>query len=320
MEMDPRSFIQAVFIVPPQVHLLDISGPAHIFYEAACYGAPVKLAFSTISSEQTESVSSSTLSFHQLTPYDQLELKSGDLIFVPGMDFSLLTDPDFLNDSGPFQCWMKTQHRNGVMICSVCTGAFLLAASGLLDDRNCTTHWKYIERFKQLYPKARLQINRLFVQDDRIYTSAGVSSGIDLALYVTEQLWGAHFAAKIAKEVVIYFRRTLNDPQLSIFTEYRNHLDDRIHKVQDILSQSLDHNFSIEELAEKVNMSTRSLTRAFKKTTQITIGEYVDKLRTERAGQLISEGHTLQATALHCGFKSVNSLRQLLNNHLSANN
>jgi transcriptional regulator GlxA family with amidase domain len=199
-----------------------------------------------------------------------------------------------------------------VIICSVCTGAFLLAAAGLLDGRHCTTHWKYADRFKSQYPKAKLQTNRLFVTEDNIYTSAGVSSGIDLALYLTEQLWGPHFATQLAKEVVIYFRRTIDDPQLSVFMQYRNHLDNRIHQVQDRLSQSLDHKFSIDELAVEVNMSTRNLTRAFKKTTRITIGEYLEKLRIERAQQLIADGHTLEATALHCGLKSVNRLKQLL--------
>jgi transcriptional regulator GlxA family with amidase domain len=304
--------MQAVFIIPPHVHLLDITGPAHIFYESACYGAPVTSLFSTIFPDETDAVSSSMLAFHQLTPYDQLVLKPGDLVFVPGLDYKLLLDDSFIIKSRPFQQWLNTQHSMGVIICSVCTGAFLLAAAGLLNQRNCTTHWKYIERFRNLYPAAQLQTNRLFVQEDGIYTSAGVASGIDLALYLTEQIWGANFAAKIAKEVVIYFRRTIDDPQLNIFTEYRNHLEDRIHNVQDMLIQFPDHKFSIEELSEKVSMSPRNLTRLFKKTTQITIGEYIEKLRTERAMMLLNEGHTMQAVALHCGLKSVNSLKKLL--------
>jgi len=314
MQINQQAPLQAVFMIPPKVHLLDITGPAHIFYEAECYGAPVKSLFSTITTNQTESVSSSTLAFHQLTPYNELILKPGDLIFVPGLDQSLLLDNQFIEATRPFQYWLKAQHQNGVIVCSVCTGTFLLAAADLLDNRECTTHWKYTERFKHLHPKARLQTNRLFVKQDNIYTSAGVSSGIDLALYLIEQIWGAHFAAQIAKEVVIYFRRTIDDPQLSVFTQYRNHLDDRIHHVQDVLSQSLGRKLSIDELAAEVNMSARNLTRSFKKTTQITIGEYLDKLRIERAEQLINDGHSMQAAALHCGLKSVNSLRHLLNN------
>jgi transcriptional regulator GlxA family with amidase domain len=310
--------LQAVFVIPPKVHLLDITGPAQIFYEAACNGAPIKLLFSTIFREQTESDSLCSLSFNQLIPYDQLTLTEGDLVFLPGISFSLLTDDSFLHTSRPFLQWVTVQHQNGVTICSVCIGSFLLAASGLLDHRACTTHWEFTDRLKTQYPKARVQTNRLFVQEDRIYTSAGITSGIDLSLYLLEQLWGPYFAAKIAKEAVVYFRRTLDDPQLNVFTQYRNHLDHRIHTVQDILIQWPDQKFKLEDLAAKVNMSARNLTRHFKKTTGITIGTYHDQLRAEYAEKLVSEGHTLQATALHCGLKSINQLRHLLRRHLPA--
>ena len=312
--------VRAVFMIPPLVHLLDITGPAHIFYEAACYGAPVQSIFSAVFSDRTDSDSSCSLAFTKLTPYDQLQLSAGDIVFIPGLESSLLLTDDFLHDSRPFQYWLAEQHRKGVRICSTCTGAFLLAAAGLLTGRACTTHWKYMERFARRYPQARLQANRLFVEEDHIYTSAGVSSGIDLALYLTEQLWGAHFAAQVAKEVVIYFRRTPEDPQLSIFTQYRNHLDQRIHIVQDRLAQSLSQKLSIEALADEVSMSPRNLTRLFKKTNGITVGAYLEKLRAERAGQLIGEGHTLQAAALQCGLKNSQRLRQLLNRQFPSKN
>jgi transcriptional regulator GlxA family with amidase domain len=311
MQTNQQSVIRAVFIIPPKVQLLDITGPANIFYEAGCYGAPVQLAFSTIFAGETGSDSSCMLTFNKLTPFDQLMLNQGDLVFVPGIEFSLLSDNAFLDSSRPFLYWLKAQHQKGVTICSVCTGSFLLAEAGLLNGRPCATHWRFIERFKKRYPKARLQANHLFVQQDGIYTSAGMSSGIDLSLYIIEQLWGAHFAAEIAKEVVIYFRRTLDDPQLSVFTQYRNHIDYRVHKVQDILTQSLDHKFTIDELADKVSMSARNLTRLFKKTTQISVGAYLDQLRAEHAEKLIAEGYTVQAIALQCGLKSANQLRNL---------
>jgi transcriptional regulator GlxA family with amidase domain len=313
MQPNHQPVIQAVFIIPPKVHLLDITGPANIFYEAGCYGAPVQIAFSTIFVDETGSDSSCMLSFNKLTPYNQLALNKGDLVFVPGIEFSLLSDNVFLDSSRPFLYWLKAQHQKGVTICSVCTGSFLLAEAGLLDGRACATHWRFIELFKKRYPKARLQANHLFVQQDGIYTSAGMSSGIDLSLYITEQLWGAYFTARIAKEIVIYFRRTLDDPQLSVFTQYRNHIDYRVHKVQDILAQSLDRKFTIDELADKVNMSARNLTRLFRKTTQISIGAYLDQLRAEHAEKLIAEGYTVQATALQCGLKSANQLRNLRN-------
>jgi transcriptional regulator GlxA family with amidase domain len=315
MQLNQEIVVQSVFIIPPKVHLLDVTGPIQIFYEAACNGAPLKLLYCAIFPDQTETASSCALSFNQLTPYDQISLNKGDFLFVPGMEYPLLSAPRFLMESRSFQHWLTMQHQKGVIICSVCIGAFLLGSAGLLDGRACTTHWEYTERLKQTYPKIRLQTNRLFVYDDNIYTSAGIASGIDLALYLIERLCGAHFAAKIAKEAVIYFRRTIEDPQLSIFTQYRNHLDHRIHKAQDILIQSLDHKFTIEQIAIQVNMSARNLTRLFKKTTEITIGAYLDQVRAEHAEKLIGEGHTLQAAALHCGLKSTNQLHNLLSRY-----
>ncbi len=304
--------MRAVFIIPPKVHLLDITGPAHLFYEAADYGADVTLVFAAIFRDTSEMVSSSMLSFNQLRPFDQLELEAGDLVFIPGLEASLLFDTDFIKQAQPFMQWLRLQHAKGIILCSVCTGAFLLAEAGLLDNRCCTTHWKYAERFKERYPGIRLLDNRLFVKDGTIYSSAGVSSGIDLSLFLIEEVWGAYFASQIAKEVVIYFRRTADDPQLSIFTQYRNHLDNRVHQVQDLLSHGLSHKFSLIELSEKVNMSERNLTRLFKNTTGITIGAYLSKLRAAHAQKMLASGHTLQAAALHCGLKSINQLKGLL--------
>jgi len=312
MQLKQDIIIQTVFIVPPKVPLLDMTGPATIFHEAYRYGAPVRVLFSSIFPCETTADSSCMLSFYNLTPFDQLMLNAGDVVFVPGFDLSLLSDTAFKNSSAPFRLWLNAQHKKGVIICSVCTGAFLLAETGLLTGRACTTHWNYTDLFKRNYPQAKLLTNRLFVHQDGIYTSAGMSSGIDLSLYLIEHFWGPHFATLIAKEVVIYFRRALDDPQLNIFTQYRNHLEHRIHVVQSLLSQSLQQKFTIEQLADKVYMSKRNLTRLFKQTTQITIGAYINQLRAEYAKKLLEEGHSLQTAAVHCGLKSAKNLKNLI--------
>ena len=313
MQQANKAAVQIVFVIPPKVHLLDITGPAHIFYEALSYGAPVTSWFCNIHTDEKAIESSSQLWLSRLTDFHTLHLNKGDIIFVPGLDSTLLLDDHFLTvSSKPFQHWIQKQHSKGITICSVCTGTFLLAQAGLLDHRECTTHWRYLERFTQRYPLALVQHNRLFVQSGNIYTSAGVASGLDLSLYLVEQLFGSRFAAQVAKEVVVYVRRTTSDPQLSIFMQYRNHMEERIHKAQDILSQSLEKRFNIEQLAEQVHMSGRNLTRLFRKTTSISISQYIDQLRTERAQQLLKEGHTMQSAAGLCGLKSTNQLRQLL--------
>ncbi len=305
-----RSKYRVFFIIPPEVHLLDVSGPIHVFYEARDEGALVELKFLSLDAT-ADKTSSAGLTLANLEPYADYELSDTDILFIPGLDAKLIFDTPFHQGNHAFYQWLSVQHDKGVKICSVCTGAYLLAYAGLLNDKECTTHWKYLDDFQQRFPKVKLHNDRLFVKDTNLYSSAGVSSGIDLALYLLEELHGPIFATKIAKEIVIYLRRAEDDPQLSVFLQYRNHIENRVHQVQDYLAQHLDQKQKIEDLAELVSMSPRNLTRLFKKTTGITIGAYHDKLKIERALQLLADGQKVDAVSLACGLSS-NQLRHLL--------
>ncbi|MEM1337222.1 MAG: helix-turn-helix domain-containing protein [Bacteroidota bacterium] len=302
---------RAFFLVPPEVQLLDITGPAHLFYEAREYGANLSLHYLRMA-HRTEEISSAGLALGELVPFQNHTLTTRDVLIIPGMESHIFLASDFRERSNTFFKWLQEQHENGARICSVCTGAYLLAFSGLMEGKQCTTHWKYISDFTRRFPKVMVLQNRLLIRDGNLYSSAGVSSGIDLGLLLLEELFGPVFAAKIAKEVVIYFRRTENDPQLSVFLQYRNHIETRIHQAQDYLIQHLDQKTNIESLAEIVHMSSRNLTRLFKRTTGITIGCYVDKLRLEKATQLLTTGEKVQAVAKACGLQSTNQLRTLL--------
>lgn len=259
--------------------------------------------------------SSAGLSFSKLIPFHEFNLTEHDFVFIPGLDFKLLSDQDFLNECQDFVEWLKLQNLNGATVCSICTGVFLVAESGILNGKSCTTHWKYHSLFCQKFPQVVFEKDRLFVGNDNLYSSAGVSSGIDLALYLLEENFGTKLACDIAREVVVYFRRSGSDPQLSVFLQYRNHIDTRIHDAQDYLTRHISEAFTLEEIAEQVNMSLRNLTRLFKKTTGITIGAYLEKLRVERAVQLLSDGHKVDYVARQCGLKSTNQLRTLLKKH-----
>ena len=302
------------FLFVPKTHPLDIIGPAQLFYECKDNGADLNLFFVS-TTERTELDSSLGLGFSKLTPYQDLELKDGDTVVIPGIEFDLLTATDFRIECQPFYRWLRTQYANGVTLVSICTGAFLLGESGLLKGKKATTHWKTFDTFEEKFPDTQLLKNKLFVENDRIYTSAGMLSGIDLCLYLVEKEFGIKFAIEIAKEVVIYFRRGETDPQLSIFLQYRNHLDDRIHNAQDYISNHLKTPFTIDDIAESVHMSARNLTRLFKKTTGITIGHYLSKLRVEQSIQLLAEGYTIDYAAENCGLSSTNQLRALLKKH-----
>ncbi|MBX2842794.1 MAG: AraC family transcriptional regulator [Flammeovirgaceae bacterium] len=308
--------IRAFFLVMPEVQLLDITGPTHLFYEATTYGAQIEMHYLSLN-QDTEAVSCAGISLGQLKPFNNFELTKNDILFIPGLASHLFFADDFTVKNQIFFEWLKQQARNSAKICSVCTGAYILGFGGLLDSKNCTTHWKYFEDFQTRFPKTKLLSNRLLVKDGTIYSSAGVSSGIDLALFVLEELYGPVFTSKVAKEVVIYLRRTEDDPQLSVFLQNRNHLETRIHATQDRLAQNLSQKNNIEALAENVHMSPRNLTRLFKKTTGITIGKYLEKLRVELAIKLLSDGSTVKMVVNACGLKSSNQLRSLLKKHNS---
>ncbi|NAY92448.1 helix-turn-helix domain-containing protein [Muricauda sp. JGD-17] len=309
--------MRAFFLVPPEVQLLDITGPAHLFYEAREYGAEIETHYLAMGNS-VEERSSAGIALGNLQPYSHFSLLQDDLLFIPGLESYLLFASSFKEKNQRFFDWLQIQNQNKAKICSICTGAYVLAIAGLLDGKECTTHWKYFEDFAQKFPKVNLLQDRLLVKDDNLYSSAGVSSGIDLALFILEELYGSVFASKIAKEVVIYLRRSPSDPQLSVFLQYRNHIETRIHQVQDALAQNLDIKKSIEDLAEKVHMSPRNLTRLFKKTTGITIGNYLDKLRVEKAVQLLSKGEKVSAVSLACGLRSTTQLRTLLKKYTSS--
>ena len=299
------------FIILPLTHPLDSLGPAQLFFEAKDNGADLQLHF--VSSTLNKEVESSLgLGFSKLIPFGEFELSKEDMIVIPGIEFSLLQDVNFKMENRSFYNWLSNQYQNGATLVSICTGSFILGDAGLLKGKRATTHWKAFDVFKKKYPDTELIKNRLFVENERIYTSAGMLSGIDLCLYIVEKEYGIKFAVEVAKEVVMYFRRGESDPQLSIFLQYRNHLDTRIHDSQDYVAKHLATPFTIEDIADTVNMSVRNLTRLFKRTTKITIGEYQTKLRVEHAVQLLSEGFTMDYTTSQCGLKSTNQLRSLL--------
>lgn len=305
---------RAIFLVPPNVHLLDLTGPAHIFYEAKGYGAPIEIFYINLGAS-SEEVSTAGISLGKLRSFNDFVLGPSDWLIVPGLESKLLKNEVFLEQQVHFYEWLLQQYQRKARICAVCTGAYLLAQAGLLDKKNCTTHWKYLDDFYKRFPKTKLQSNRLFVKDEHIYSSAGVSSGIDLSLFLLEEQFGSVFATKIAREVLIYLRRTTSDSQLSVFLQYRNHIENRIHQVQDLLAQNLNKKFTIDDLAEHAYTSPRNLTRLFKKTTGITIGNYIEKLRVERAVHLLSDGEKVDIVAVVCGLKSTNQLRSLLNKY-----
>jgi transcriptional regulator GlxA family with amidase domain len=315
MQLNSSNIRKIIFLIPPKVQLLDLTGPIHVFYEAIENNAPFELYYTSIYRENKKITSCAGLQFANLIPYDQIVLSSSDYIFVPGINFELLSDIDFLSDCTPFFKWLKEQCSKNVHICSICTGAFLLAHAGVLESKNCTTHWNRMEHFAERFPDIKLSRNKLFVVDKNIYSSAGVTAGIDMALHIIELELGVKSAIEVAKIMVIYFRRGEEDSQISAYLNYRNHMDNRVHEVQNYIMNNLESSSPNIDVADSVYMSVRNLTRLFKKTTGITLSAYRENLRIERASQLLAEKNTLETVTKACGLKSIHHLRTLIKKH-----
>lgn len=304
------------FIIPPSVEILDLAGPMQVFTEAKSFGLKIGFRFYAI---QPDPVCSAGLSFGKIENYKHSELKKGDYLFLPGVDYEYLKD--YMYADSDFLDWIKKCAGEKINICSVCNAAFVLAAAGLLENKKATTHWRRTEEMQKMFPDTRVLSDVLYVKEKNIYTSAGISAGIDLSLAILEEIKNPAFVTKVARNLVVYHRRGEDHSQESIYLDYRNHINPKIHEVQDYIVENLSENLSLEILAEKVFISPRNLSRIFKKTTGLTLGQYIKKLRLEKAKTLRNNpDFTIEFIASEIGFKTPRQLQKLLKNEKDEKN
>ncbi|GGH79230.1 transcriptional regulator GlxA family with amidase domain [Filimonas zeae] len=296
---------RVVFLLFDGVHLLDLAGPVTVFYESGCCGRPYELHYV---SPYPHPAASAGIGFTAIAPLNSVTITSEDIVVVAGMDLSRFRRADDVL----WVPWLRTAAAAGAVICSVCTAAFALAVAGLLQGHNCTTHWAYTRTLQQQFPELTVLENKLFVKSGRIYTSAGIATGIDLALFLVEEQHGAEFAYRVAKDMVVYIRRNGTESQHSVFLQNRQHVSYVIHQVQDYIACHLHQKITIDVLAVLVYVSPRSVTRLFKKATGSSIGQYIQQLRVEKAQQLLKANHKMESVARECGFKGPGQLLQLL--------
>jgi transcriptional regulator GlxA family with amidase domain len=196
-------------------------------------------------------------------------------------------------------------------VASVCTGAFVLAAMGLLDGRRATTHWAACRDLAKRYPKVAVDPDPIFVRDGRVYTSAGATAGIDLALALVESDLGRDVALTIARWLVLYLRRTGNQRQFSVPLQGQVAERDALRRVQAYARDHLDADLSVERLSELCGMSPRHFARCFKTEVGTTPARYVSQLRMEAARRLLEEGRrAIEQIARDCGFNTPETLRR----------
>ncbi|GAA1513306.1 DJ-1/PfpI family protein [Dactylosporangium maewongense] len=296
--------MKVVFLLVPQLHLLDLAGPAQVFSTARDLGLDYELDYAA---EQDDVPSAQGLPVRRTTGLPSLA--PSDLVVVPGWRSHGFPQNGRLSVS--VRTWLAAHHAAGGTCASVCSGADALGQAGLLDGRRCTTHHLLQDRLATRYPRAKVLKDVLFVIDDRVVTSAGIASGIDLALHLVATRHGPGTAAQIAREMVVYARRNGDDPQDSAMLRHRAHLSDVVHRVQDVIDARFTDRLPLRDLASTAGVSERTLTRLFGDATGLTPLRYQQLLRVERAEHLIGHGATVESAARAAGFEDARMLRRL---------
>ena len=312
-----------VIIVMTGNMLVDFAGPSDVFTQADNYlmqSTPQQVppsGYEVLITAPTMDRTIKTQTGVEIhCPYHAMEINFPvDTIIIAGNNFNQNNDTALES----FYKWLvATYKKEGVRrIASVCGGAFVLAKAGLLEGKKATTHWELSEKLKRSYPGIQVHANQFFVNDGNIYTSAGVSSGIDLALALVEQDFGKETAIHVARKLVFYLSRPGFQAQFGhLLPVYESvNIAGKIQKwLQDHLHESLE----VSRIAAKVNMSTRNFTRVFHKETGMPPAKFVEKLRVEAARRFLEQTNTpLERIAEKCGLGNLVSMRRVFLRHLS---
>jgi transcriptional regulator GlxA family with amidase domain len=207
------------------------------------------------------------------------DVKKTDLIIIPAIDGDL---QQAIDDNKEFIPWIVKQHKNGAEVASLCVGAFLLAATGLVDGKKCATHWMAENAFRKMFPDVNLVTEKVITDEQGIYSSGGAFSYTNLILYLIEKYAGRELAVLSAKVFALNIERT---DQLSfvIFQGQKEHDDDSVKKAQEFIEKNFQDKITIDQLSSMLALSRRNLERRFKKATSNSVVEYMQRVKVEAA-------------------------------------
>lgn len=310
-----RREIPVVAVLPPRISFLDVGGPLSVLRRANVEQNAIffRVRFVGV----TRSVSSSFgIDVHPVEPLPSTLAKDAIVIAFGSVDHPADWGPPTDMEADEEQLtaivhWLRSTVQPTHTLISVCSGALLFGRAGLLDDRRCTAHHLDCPRLARLAPRAKVLEDRLFVQDDNIYTSAGATAGVDLMLHFVSQLVGPARTAAIARYLVLYLRRTGSDPQLSPWLEGRNHLHPAVHRVQDAIAEDPARRWTRTQLARVAGTSGRHLSRLFQQQVGMPLVDYRNRLRVAVARELVLQSELdMENVAERSGFSSTRQLRR----------
>ena len=295
-----------IVVVVPPVDELDLVGPLQVFNSVNRLAGRTIYAIELVTSADHLTVDgeSGVLTFVAHHHFTNVEGTCDSVLLVCGLGTRSVRNP-------ALSVWLRKTANEVRRIGAVCVGAFLLAEAGLLDGRRATAHWKFGRELAARYPDVRVEHEPLWVKDGNIYTSAGISAGIDLALGWVEEDCGAALAHEAARELVLFLRRPGGQPQLSVSLGAQASQMSSIRELQIWIAEHLDGRLSIEDLADRMAMSVRNFERVFTREVGTTPAQYVLHLRVEAARrQLERTDRGLKQVAAAAGFGSVDVMRR----------
>jgi transcriptional regulator GlxA family with amidase domain len=288
-------------LVFPDFQLLDASGPISVFEIAGRFAndpSPIKVL--AVKPGPVRSSSGVELLARGLRPSGAITT----LIVAGGEGVRTAARCD------KTLAFVRTMAARGIRVASVCSGAYILAEAGVLDGRRATTHWQRTQHFLGAYPKVKLEPDQIFVRDGHIWTSAGITAGIDLALAMVAEDFGSEVAQKTARQLVLYHRRSGGQSQFSSLLELKAPTG-RFAPLLSWAREHLDRPLTVEELAEQAGMSSRHFARSFIAETGTTPSKAIERLRIEVARQRVqSSSEAIERVALSTGFRDPERMRR----------
>lgn len=291
---------RVVITGPPPVQVLDVTGPLEVFANAPGYDIQV----ATPSPERVLETSRGIV-LANATPLREIR-GSIDTLIIAGGPGAECGHYDRL-----FVDWLSEAAPRARRVASICTGAFLLAEAGLLDGRQAVTHWTFCDRLAREYPAITVRPEPIYLCDGSVYTSAGITAGIDLCLRLVEEDHGHETALRIARFLVMFLVRPGGQAQFSHMLSHQATISQPLRELQVWMLQNLGEDLTVESLADRVGMSARHFTRVCLRETGMNPGQFVDRMRVEAAKQMIdSSSAGLKEVADFCGFKSADAMRR----------
>ena len=297
---------RVVVLAVPPVDEFDLVCPVQVFGAAnRLVGKPVySIEIATSGKELQVQGEGGVLSFIAETNYKSLEENFDSLLLVCGLGTRDVRDPALF-------AWLRRLAPTVRRMGSVCVGSFLFAEAGLLNGKKATSHWRFSRELARRYPQVKVESELVWVKDGNIYTSAGVSAGIDLALAWIEEDCGAAIAQEVARELVLFLRRSGGQKQLSVSLSGQASEMRAIHELQVWIAENLRRKLSVQALADRAAMSVRNFERVFTREVGRTPSQYVLQARVEAVRhQLERTDRGLKQIAFSCGFGSADAMRR----------